>query len=149
MLVATTNRRTALYHSFISPSHRIRANDSAPILSWTIENNVMSVFLKIKTDLQIFVRTTNIRCLQNSSTGYVVDLDRHDIPLTMGSGLYMSLKGHVGVRLFRHFESSMGVFVMCPFRKLEWKSWSHYVRHNYIYVHKYSMGSIYEFSFHG
>lgn len=121
MLVAPTNRRPAVYQSFISRSHHTRATDSAGILSWAKDNNPMSVFAKIKTDLQIFVRTTNIRCLQNSSTGPVVErcgrTDRHSIPLTMRSGLYMSLKGHVGLRLFRHFECSMGGICDVPLPK--------------------------------
>lgn len=73
MLVAPTNRRPAVFPSFVSPSHRTRASDSTGILSWAVDNNLMSVFLKIETDLQIFVRTTNIRYLQNSSTGSVVE----------------------------------------------------------------------------
>jgi hypothetical protein len=157
MLVAPTNRRPAVYQSFIGPSHRTIATDSAGILSWTVDSNLMSVFLKIKTELQFFVRSTNIRCLQNSSTDSAVErcgqTDRHNIPLMLRSGLYMSLKGHVGIRVFRHSQCSMGVSVMCPLWKHECKSWSHYVRHNYIYIHtyihNYSMGSSYVFSFHG
>ena len=39
------------------------------------------------------------------------------------------------------FPVQYGVFVICPFWKLECKCWSHYVRHNYKYVYNYSMGS--------
>jgi hypothetical protein len=154
MLLAPTNRIPAVYVRLIIPSHRTRATDSTGSSFWAVDNNLMSVFLKIKTDLQIFVRATVIRCLQNSSTGSAVErcgqTNRHNILLTMWSGLYTSPKRVLSLSVVRNFQCSMGVFVMCPFRNLERKSWSHYILHNYAYIlHNYSMGITYVFSFHG